>query len=118
MTTNNHNHINYIEFPMQNAEATKKFYSEAFQWEFMDWGESYISFSGAGVEGGFEKDEMREATSPGVLVVLYSDNLEDTLTTVTGAGGKIIKPIYGFPGGRRFHFLDPNGNELAVWAKV
>ncbi len=113
-----HHHINYIEFPLRDANATKKFYGEAFQWEFTDWGENYISFSGAGVEGGFDKDDTREIAAPGVLVVLFSDDLEASLKSVTDAGAEIIKPIYGFPGGRRFHFKDPNGNELAIWTKV
>ena len=117
--SNTNNSINYIEFPLVKNEETKKFYSQAFAWEFTDWGPNYISFAGAGVEGGFNGEDNAKVSgaSNGVLVVLYADDLENTLKSVESAGGDIIKPIYDFPGGKRFHFLDPNGNELAVWSQ-
>lgn len=108
--------INYIEFPMLDVVKTKKFYSEAFGWKFTDWGESYISFDGAGVAGGFNGLGEVKPEKPGVLVVLYANNLEKKCEVVMAAGGKIKQAIYSFPGGRRFHFADPNGNELAVWS--
>ncbi len=116
---NIHNSINYIELPATDLAATKSFYGAAFGWVFKDWGPTYVSFSGAVVEGGFEKtaaDPDGPTTSRGVLVVLYSNDLSATLETVLAAGGKISQPTFEFPGGRRFHFLDPNGNELAVWS--
>jgi len=116
MSTNN-NHINYIEFPMLRNSETKTFYTQAFGWSFTDWGPDYISFAGAGVEGGFNGLDGDNAAAGGVLVVLYADDLAQKVDDVTAAGGTIIKAIYEFPGGRRFHFQDPNGNELAVWSE-
>ena len=116
---NIHHSINYIELPAIDLAATKAFYGTVFGWEFQDWGPAYISFSGAVVEGGFEQTPAAApppAAGQGVLVVLYSDDLAGTLEAVGSAGGEIIRPTYEFPGGRRFHFLDPNGNELAVWS--
>ena len=115
MSTNNH--IDYVEFPMTDNAETKKFYSKVFGWKFTDWGPNYISFEGAGVDGGFNGFEDAEITSPGILPVLYADDLPSKLAEVESAGGKILKPIYEFPGGKRFHFQDPNGNELAVWSE-
>lgn len=109
--------IDYIEFPAVDMQSTKSFYSETFGWDFVDHGQEYASFSKAGVEGGFYQSEQSANTENGsVLIVLYSENLEDTLGKVKKAGGVIVQPIFTFPGGRRFHFLDPNGNELAVWS--
>ncbi len=108
--------INYIEFPLVDADATKAFYGSVFGWQFQDWGPTYISFSGAGVDGGFNGESGVPVTEPGTLVVLYASDLEAIETSVTSAGAEIVKPIYSFPGGRRFHFRDPNGNELAVWS--
>ena len=116
---NIHNSINYIELPATDLAATKAFYGTVFDWEFQEWGPAYISFSGAGVEGGFEQIPATDSlptTGKGVLVVLYSDDLAATLAAVTTAGAEIIRSTYEFPGGRRFHFRDPNGNELAVWS--
>lgn len=113
-----HKHINYLELPARDIEATKAFFSEAFDWSFVDYGPDYVAFSNAGVEGGFFAAEQASTTETGgALIVLYSDALEETLAQVEAAGGQIIKPIFDFPGGRRFHFLEPSGNELAVWSE-
>lgn len=109
--------INYIELPLDKVAETKAFYGKAFGWEFTDWGPDYLSFSGAGIDGGFNGEASASDPGVGVLVILYADDLAGTLETVKEAGGEITKPIYSFPGGRRFHFLDPNGNELAVWSE-
>jgi predicted enzyme related to lactoylglutathione lyase len=114
---NTHHTINYIELPATDLEVTKKFYSTVFGWQFTDWGPTYISFAGAGIDGGFDSTGETKPTSDGVLVILYSNNLEQTLQQVKDAGGAITKEIFEFPGGRRFHFMDPNGNELAVWSQ-
>ncbi len=110
------NSINYIEFPAVDMESTKQFYGAAFGWEFIDYGPSYAGFSGAGVDGGFNL-ESETSGSHGVLVVLYHQELEKTEQKIKGLGCEVVKPIYAFPGGRRFHFVDPNGNELAVWSE-
>ena len=110
------NHINYIEFPAVDMKKTNRFYSSAFGWEFTDYGPNYASFSGAGVDGGFNL-ESDASGSQGVLVVLYHHELEKIEQKVEELGCQIVKPIFAFPGGRRFHFVDPNGNELAVWSE-
>lgn len=115
---NTHNQINYIEIPAKDVPATKKFFGDVFDWTFTDYGPDYCSFSNDGVDGGFFKSDLTVSTSTGsVLVVLYSAELETTQSKVEASGGTIIKPIYDFPGGRRFHFTDPNGNEFAVWSE-
>ena len=106
--------INYVELGVANMAATKEFYGKAFGWSFQDWGDDYVSFAGAGVDGGFRSDA--EGTIGRALIILYSANLEGALERVTAAGGAILKPIFSFPGGRRFHFADPAGNELAIWS--
>ncbi len=111
-----HETINYVEFPASDLEATKAFFTEAFGWAFQDYGPDYTAFSNAGLEGGFFRSELTATTANGsALVVLYSSDLEDTLSKVLEAGGSIAKEIFSFPGGRRFHFTEPSGNELAVW---
>ncbi|MZH03185.1 MAG: VOC family protein [Nitrospinae bacterium] len=111
------NSINYIELPMVNNAETKKFYNQVFEWEFTDWGPNYISFTGANIDGGFNGEGDAKISSPGVLVVPYADDLNEKLESVKKAGGKISRPVFEFPGGKRFHFTDPNGNELAVWSE-
>jgi hypothetical protein len=115
--SNKNNTINYIELPLLKIAETKQFYAAAFGWQFTDWGPKYLSFSGAGIDGGFNGEGDAGVSAPGVLVVLYADDLMEKYQAVESAGGKISKPVYGFPGGQRFHFLDPNGNELAVWSE-
>lgn len=111
---NKHHTLNYIEFPAADLPAVKEFYVKAFGWEFTDYGPEYVAFSDGVLEGGFTKGTVSGETGP--LVILYSDNLEASVRTVEGAGGMIAKPIYSFPGGRRFHFIDPGGNHLAIWS--
>jgi len=116
---NTHEKINYLEFPAKDIDATKAFFSAVFGWDFVDYGPDYAAFANAGLDGGFYKSDLTVATANGsALVVFYSDNLEQTLSKITQAGGTIIKPIFEFPGGRRFHFGDPNGNEYAVWSAI
>jgi predicted enzyme related to lactoylglutathione lyase len=113
-----HEKINYIEFPAKDIEATKAFFTAAFDWVFTDYGPTYTAFSNAGIDGGFfQSDKVATTKNGSVLIVLYSKTLEQTQTKIEKAGGKIIKPIFSFPGGRRFHFCDPNGNEYAVWSE-
>jgi uncharacterized protein len=116
---NNHEKINYVEFPAKDIEASKSFFNKTFSWEFVDYGPDYTAFSNAGIDGGFFKADKNISTKNGsALIVFYSKNLEQTQDKIENTGGSIIKPIFSFPGGRRFHFSDPNGNEFAVWSDV
>jgi len=109
--------LNYVEFPSKDINATKAFFAAAFYWTFNDYGPDYTAFSGQGLDGGFYKSDLNATTENGsALLVFYSDNLEDTLSRVQHAGAEIIKAIFSFPGGRRFHFAEPSGNEFAVWS--
>ena len=108
--------INYIEFYCKDIQAIKAFYSKAFGWEFTDYGPEYAAFNDGFISGGFDQmQDMPKAANP--LVVLYSPELESCLETVKSSGGNIVKEIYEFPGGRRFHFEDPSGNVMAVWSE-
>lgn len=106
--------IDYIEFTAPDLAPIKKFYGEVFNWEFQDWGDEYSSFSDGRVDGGFARGETKRGHGP--LVILYSTNLEEIQQKVRAVGGTIVKDTFSFPGGRRFHFADPAGNELAVWS--
>jgi len=112
------NKINYIEIPAKDIGASKTFFSKVFGWSFIDYGPEYSSFSDQGVDGGFFKSDLTVSTKNGsALIVFYSNELEIILEKVKSAGGTVIKPIFSFPGGRRFHFSDTNGNEYAVWSE-
>lgn len=112
-----HEKINYVEFPAKDMEKTKSFFSDVFGWTFDDYGPDYAAFSNEGLDGGFYTSELTSSTETGsALIVFYSEKLENTQSKIEQAGGKIVKPIFAFPGGRRFHFSDPNGNEYAVWS--
>jgi predicted enzyme related to lactoylglutathione lyase len=109
------NQIDYIEFPATDIPKTKEFYSSVFGWKFEDYGPAYTSFADGRIAGGFTTDAPLPIK--GILVVLYASDLEDTVSKVKAAGATISKEIFSFPGGRRFHFMDPSGNELAVWSE-
>ncbi len=110
-----HHGINYIEFTVTDMVESQRFYGAAFDWKFTDYGPDYAGIQGGtGEVGGFRLDTS--VTTGGPLVILYSVDLEQTVTMVREAGGEIIKEPFSFPGGRRFHFRDPSGNELAVWS--
>jgi uncharacterized protein len=109
-----HEQIQYIEFLTINLERAEKFYSASFGWTFQDYGPDYTAFEGDQIDGGFTLGKPRKGST---LVILYSEKLEDTKAKIEKAGGKIVKDIFSFPGGRRFHFADLDGNELAVWGK-
>ena len=108
------NQINYIELKAKDLKKIKTFYTTAFGWTFTDYGPTYTSFSESGIEGGFEKSN--EEILNGALIVLFHKSLDLIKSTIIKAGGKISKEIFSFPGGHRFHFIDPSGNELAVWS--
>jgi predicted enzyme related to lactoylglutathione lyase len=107
--------IDYIEFPATGMATTKAFYAAAFGWSFADYGPDYAAFEGEGTDGGFASDPESAPAKP--LVVLYAKDLEAMEAKVHAAGGVVSRPIFAFPGGRRFHFQDPSGNELAVWSE-
>lgn len=107
--------IQYIEFLSKDLTAIKEFYSRSFDWKFTDYGPQYTAFEGTFVDGGFTLGTPRSGS---ILVILYSDVLEETKRKVLHAGGMIVQDIFDFPGGRRFQFRDPDGNELAVWSDL
>ena len=109
--------INYIELPVTDMAASKVFYASAFGWTYVDYGPTYAAFEGAGIDGGLDAESDRKPSTSGALVVLYAKDLEAAVTAVETAGGLITVQIFAFPGGRRFHFTDPSGNELAVWSE-
>ena len=112
-----HEKINYVEYPCRDLDATKTFFRKVFAWTFEDYGPDYAAFADQGLDGGFYRSELAANTSIGsALIVFYSDRLEETQAKVEAAGGKILKPIFSFPGGRRFEFTEPSGNQFAVWA--
>ena len=104
--------IDYLEFSSPDLPATKDFFAQAFGWGFNDYGPDYQELTGAGLSGGI-------AAGPLVppLVILKTEDLEAALAKVTAAGAAITRPIYAFPGGRRFHFREPGGTEMAVWSE-
>jgi hypothetical protein len=106
--------VDYLEFMAPNVASSKHFYAAAFGWTFTDYGPDYSSFGHSNIDGGFSKEPPSTSGAP--LVILYASRLEEAQKKVEAAGGKIVKPIFSFPGGRRFHFADPAGNELAIWS--
>ena len=111
--------IDYIELPAVDLAQAKRFYGDVFGWTFVDYGPDYCAFNDGRLDGGFRRVDLFSSSSQNgaALVVLYADDLEATRSAVTAAGAAILHDIFSFPGGRRFHFLDPNGNELAVWSE-
>lgn len=113
-TSSNDRRIDYIEFPVPDVGSAKRFYGRAFGWKFTDYGPDYVSFEDGRLSGGFRGGEP--ARPGGALVVIYAADLEAMQAAVADAGGTITQPPFEFPGGRRFHFKDPAGHELAVWS--
>ena len=114
---NRHEKLNYVEFPARDMEATKLFFGKVFGWGFEDYGTEYIAFSDQGLDGGFYRSELVCTLASGApLIVFYRANLDEATKRVEALGGSISKEIFSFPGGHRFHFTDPNGNEYATWS--
>ena len=114
-----HHKLDYIEYASADLMQTKAFFERAFKWQFEDFGPDYTAFSDAGLNGGFFRGEQVSCVANGAaLLIFFSDNLEMSCERVIAAGGTITEPIFVFPGGRRFHFTEPMGNEFAVWAFV
>ena len=115
--THTHGHIDYLEFTSSDREELarkKQFFSQAFGWQWKDWGDAYADTHDSGTTSGIAIAD--ESGAPQCLVVMYSDSLEATKEQVCAAGGRITREIFAFPGGRRFHFTDPTGTEMAVWS--
>jgi predicted enzyme related to lactoylglutathione lyase len=110
------NRIDYVEIPVTDLPKARLFLEAMFGWTFQEWGDDYLSFSDGRLDGGLRKSEVA-APATGVLLVLYSDNLERDVTRVKDLGGRISQDIFSFPGGRRFHFIDPVGTEFAIWSE-
>ncbi|TCR59399.1 VOC family protein [Bosea sp. BK604] len=112
----NDRRIDYIEFNVADLARARDFYAAAFGWTMTDYGPEYCAFADGRLEGGFTTQGASRPGGP--LVILYADDLAATQARIEAAGGRIVKPAYDFPGGRRFHFADPDGYELAVWTKA
>lgn len=112
-----HHSIDYVEIPSRDLNATKTFFSTVFAFSFTDFGPDYTAFDRQGLDGGFFKSDSVSSTASGsALVILFTDNIVASRDAVTSAGGTICQDIFEFPGGQRFHFLEPGGSEFAVWA--
>ena len=107
--------INYIEIPVTDPARARDLFAELYGWSFQEWGDDYISFNDGRLDGGFSRS-AESAPASGVLVVFYSADLERDLARVQELGATISKDIFSFPGGRRFHFVDPTGTEYAIWS--
>jgi len=109
--------VDYVEWPARDFAAVQAFYAQVFGWTFTDYGPDYRAFTDGRLEGGFYKAEQQSSTtSRAALVIIYALDLEQARGAVVAAGGTLVKDIFSFPGGRRFQFTDPNGNQLAVWS--
>lgn len=114
---NTHHTINYVEFATRDLAASTQFFETVFSWRFTGYGPDYSAFAGSGIDGGFYRAALAGAVSQGApLVVIYSEDLSLSQAAVEQAGGVVTRAIFSFPGGRRFHFTEPGGNELAVWS--
>lgn len=113
-TPENNLRLDYVEFATRNVAAAKRFYTTAFGWTFTDYGPDYTSFTDGRLNGGFYASAAAPTTM-NPMIVIYASDLEAAAVRVSDAGGKIVKPSFEFPGGRRFQFTDPTGLELSVW---
>jgi len=109
--------VDYLELPARDLDAVQAFYETVFDWRFTDYGPDYRAFTDGKIDGGFYRSNKQSLSETGAaLVIFYASELESVRDAIIAAGGKILKDIFEFPGGRRFQFTDPNGNELAVWS--
>lgn len=116
---NDHEKLNYVEFAAHDLQATKAFFIAVFGWEFVDYGPEYTAFSNQGLDGGFYRSDLsNKSENGGALLVFYSENIQATLKKITDNKGIIVRSIFEFPGGFRFHFTEPSGNEFAVWSEI
>lgn len=114
-----HEKLNYLEFGAKDLDASKAFFSRVFNWSFTDYGPDYSAFENQGLDGGIFRSEQYARSDQGsALVIFYSADIHATEQKVKEAGGEIIRPLFDFPGGCRFHFVEPSGNEFAVWSET
>ena len=111
------NRIDYVEIPVTDPAAARAFFEALFGWEFQEWGDDYLSFNDGRLDGGLRRSK-EPASASGVLLVFYSEDLQRDVQRVTDLGGSISQDIFEFPGGSRFHFVDPVGNEYAMWTEA
>ncbi|MEN5365860.1 VOC family protein [Stenotrophomonas sp. TWI273] len=110
--------LDYVEFASRDPATSRHFFEQVFGWSFVDYGPDYTAFDDGRCQGGFFRAEPQTAAGAGApLLVIYADDLQPMLEAVLAQGGQIIKPVFAFPGGSRFQFLEPGGNELAVWSE-
>ena len=116
--TKAHEKLNYVEFAARDLAATKASFATAFGWQFADYAPDYCAFEGEGLDGGFYRADLsNQSAQGGALLVFYSADIEATQAKVIQHGGTLNRPLFDFPGGRRFHFVEPSGNEFAVWSE-
>lgn len=109
--------LDYVEFASADPTASRKFFEQVFGWQFQDYGPDYVAFDDGRMQGGFFRGQPLRAEQGAPLIVLYADQLPPLLQAIGAQGGDIVRPVFSFPGGSRFHFLEPGGNELAVWSE-
>lgn len=111
------NTIDYIEMPAKDPAQARAFFEALFGWQFQDYGPDYCSFQDGRLAGGFRREDVSAVTENGsALIVFYKEDLAAAIDRVRALGGSLKRDIFSFPGGRRFHFIDPNGNEYAIWS--
>lgn len=111
------NMIDYVEIPAKDPARARAFFEALFDWQFQDYGPDYCSFNDGRLAGGFRREDVAATTEAGSpLIVFYKEDLGAAVDQVRELGGTIKRNIFSFPGGRRFHFTDPNGNEYAIWS--
>ncbi|MBD8636793.1 VOC family protein [Stenotrophomonas sp. WHRI 8082] len=111
------NRIDYVEFASHDPASSRRFFETVFGWTFQDYGPDYTAFDDGRLQGGFFSGEPGGSSTGAPLLVLYADDLQPVMDAVVAAGGHILKPVFSFPGGSRFQFREPGGNELAVWSE-
>ncbi|CAD0326948.1 VOC family protein [Xanthomonas hortorum] len=109
--------IDYVEFASIDPDASRAFFEQVFGWQFQAFGPDYLAFNDGRLDGGFYRVTALAAAEAGPLVVLYADDLVPVIERIRAAGGEILRPVFGFPGGSRFHFREPGGTTLAVWSE-
>lgn len=107
--------IDYVEIPAKDLKVAKAFFGDVFGWTFVDYGPDYCSFNDGQLEGGFFTADFAVTSQTSILLVFFNDDLPQAQQNILAAGGTIVKETFSFPGGERFHFADPNGNEYAMW---